>query len=199
MKQLKLGKANYILILHEKWLFISWTSGHASCTRRVFEDRKKMLCSQGAKLSHFLSADHRLTGILYRMQWDLVFHILYIMYGWESRYSVSLKEPTVSTKRLASGTGTSHTSLQHTLQEWQLYPCHIQTVQELVPHDEPARCAFCQWICNSQLKVLCLQFTDWINHALLGPRSSFKTDVWSDETPHWSSISLSTPRLPNTH
>jgi hypothetical protein len=41
---------------------------------------------------------------------------------------------------------TSHTSAYRTLQEQQLYPYHILSVQVLVPHDAPARRAFCQWI-----------------------------------------------------
>jgi hypothetical protein len=36
--------------------------------------------------------------------------------------------------------------MQCTLQEQQLYPYHIQSVQELEPHDAPARTVFCQLI-----------------------------------------------------
>jgi hypothetical protein len=42
-------------------------------------------------------------------------------------------------------TGNSHASVYRALQEEQSYPYPIQTVQELVPHDAPARRAFCQW------------------------------------------------------
>jgi hypothetical protein len=37
-----------------------------------------------------------LRGIFYRMQWDLVSHILYVMNGWESRYYKSLKDSLLS-------------------------------------------------------------------------------------------------------
>jgi hypothetical protein len=55
------------------------------------------------------------------------------------------RQPTMSTGCLAARTGTSDASVQRTLHEQQLHPYHIQPVQELVPHDAPARRQICQW------------------------------------------------------
>jgi hypothetical protein len=45
-----------------------------------------------------------------------------------------------------SSPGVSHSFIHCTLQEQQLYPYNIQCVQELEPHDKPARSAVYQWI-----------------------------------------------------
>jgi hypothetical protein len=56
------------------------------------------------------------------------------------------RQPTINIRHLAAHTGTSHAFVHHKLQEQQLYPYHIRSVQELVQYTAPARHAFCQWI-----------------------------------------------------
>jgi hypothetical protein len=58
----------------------------------------------------------------------------------EQILEVAEGQSAVSTRCLAARTGTSHDSAHHTLQEQQLCPYHIQSVQGLIPHDALARC-----------------------------------------------------------
>jgi hypothetical protein len=43
-------------------------------------------------------------------------------------FEVDEKDPTSGTRHLVARTVTSHVSVKRTLQEQQLYPCHIQSV-----------------------------------------------------------------------
>lgn len=65
---------------------------------------------------------------------------------------VNERQTTISITCPAASTGTSHASVHHALQEHQLYPYHIQSMQELVLQDAPARRAFCQWILQHSAK-----------------------------------------------
>jgi hypothetical protein len=51
-----------------------------------------------------------------------------------------------STRRLAARTGASQASVHRTLQEQQLYPYCIQSIQESMPHDASPTSAFCRRI-----------------------------------------------------
>jgi hypothetical protein len=58
----------------------------------------------------------------------------------ESILEVIEGQSAISTRCFAARTGTSHNSADHTLQEQQMCPYHIQSVQELIPHNVLARC-----------------------------------------------------------
>jgi hypothetical protein len=62
------------------------------------------------------------------------------------------RQPTVSTRRLASRTCISVPSVRCELQEDQLHIYHIESMQELVPHDASARYAFCKLIFQRSAK-----------------------------------------------
>jgi hypothetical protein len=92
--------------------------------------------------------------------------------------------------RLAASASTSHASVHPTIQEQQLYPCHIQSVQELVPHDTPARRAFCQCILQQSAEDLTFTakvtglLTDESYFTRAGTTDTRKEHVWSEENPH---------------
>jgi hypothetical protein len=89
------------------------------------------------------------------------------------------RHTTISTKCLAAHT-LAFSSVHCTLQEQQLYPYHVQSVQELVPYDAPAK------TCILSVDFLSLDrrraFSKGLIHRwiILGS-PAFTRDVWSVE------------------
>jgi hypothetical protein len=87
----------------------------------------------------------------------LAIEVLYAMYGWKSRSSKSLKDSLPSVPARA---GTAHASVHSTLQDQQLYPYRIQSVQESVCQTMHLQvCTFFPWTCNPTFTAKVL-FTD---------------------------------------
>jgi hypothetical protein len=84
------------------------------------------------------------------------------------------REPTLSTRLLVARVGTSHASGDRTLREEQLYHYHIQSVQELVPHDAPARRVFSQRSESFFFRIL-------LNRT--GITNIHNHHAWSDQNP----------------
>jgi hypothetical protein len=87
-------------------------------------------------LSFSSTTDFHEIGVFHRMQWDAGHP--YSKHMENKSPDITERQPTNSNKRLAAITGTSQASVHHTQQE-QFHPNHIHSVQELAPHDAPAR------------------------------------------------------------
>lgn len=123
------------------WMIIYWISELASfagigqwkCYRCCQKIQIKVPYSNSAKSLYF-SFCWPSTMRNGRFQWMHLnaFHPCSVWNVWMEEWKLEIIErpPTISTR---------------CLQEQQLYPSHIHSVQELVPHDVPARCSFCQW------------------------------------------------------
>jgi hypothetical protein len=96
------------------------------------------------------------------------------------------RQPAVSTRHLAAFMGTSHASVHHTLQEQQLYATCIQSFQELVPRDAPARHAWCQWILQQLAKdpmfTVNVLFMDELRFTVTGITNIHSEHVWADKS-----------------
>jgi hypothetical protein len=88
-------------------------------------------------LSFLLTADSNRREHFTECNVILAVQVMY--YGRKYRALKSLKTASYDTYR-------HHPCVYLTLQEQQLYPCYLQTVQELGPCDASARCAVCSWI-----------------------------------------------------
>ncbi|KAJ4441194.1 hypothetical protein ANN_11045 [Periplaneta americana] len=56
------------------------------------------------------------------------------------------QDPAVSTRAISAALGILQNTVWRMLRRQQLYPFHLQKVQELTPADYPHRRQFCQWL-----------------------------------------------------
>ncbi|KAJ4426764.1 hypothetical protein ANN_26563 [Periplaneta americana] len=95
--------------------------------------------------------------------------------------------PSISTRRVALQVNVPHTTVWRLLEEYQLYPYHLQRVQALSPADYPARVRFCQWFLqqcgvNPNFPALVL-FTDEAQFTRDGITNFQNQHVWASENP----------------
>jgi hypothetical protein len=125
-------------------------------------------------------------GTLHKTQWDTGCpHSVHNVWMEMQILEVGERQPTIHTRHPAACMVTSHTSVHLTLQAEQFNPYHIQSLQELVPHNTPARFALPMvGFSNSRLNALCLQrkFYSWTTHDSLGVDHQYSQQkVWSIE------------------
>lgn len=96
--------------------------------------------------------------------------------------------PSTSTRAIAQRTRISNATVWRILKEQQLYPFHLQKVQNLLPADFPRRLDFCTWMRdkfreNDQFfrKIL---FTDEACFTRDGLFNSHNMHIWDEENPH---------------
>lgn len=102
-------------------------------------------------------------------------------------------QPTISTRRLALRTNTSHASAFRVLKEQQLHPYHFRQVQHLLPEDRPSRVDFCELLLEREgmdrhflNKIL---FTDEATFTRAGVFNYHNCHFWSDENPRVTRVS----------
>jgi hypothetical protein len=142
----------------------------------------------------FLSLDQWLweVGPCHGIWWDIC-HPHSVCNVWIEYLILEVTErhPAISTRSLAAWTGASHV-IRRTLQEQQLYAYYVQSVEEIISHDAPARCAFCQFILQQLARdrsfTTEVLFTDESCLTRTGITDSHNEHVSSDENPDaiWS-------------
>jgi hypothetical protein len=113
----------------------------------------------------------------------LAVRVLYLglMYWWNTRSSRSERQPTVCTRYVARFC-TPYVKKQ------QLYPCHIKSGQDTVPHNAPTITAFCQWTLQQSAKdpMFAAKVYSQTNRGFTrnGFTNIHNEYVWSDEYPY---------------
>jgi hypothetical protein len=117
----------------------------------------------------------------------LAIHFLYTKVWMEGQIlRAAGGQHSISTRGCAARTGISHASVHRKLQEQQLYRCHVQTLQELVPHDAPARREFSNGFYDTQRSHVTARglFPDELRFTRTGITNIHNGRMWSGENPH---------------
>lgn len=98
------------------------------------------------------------------------------------------EDPKLSTRNLGFEVGVSNNVVNRVLKEQQLYPYHIQSVQELLPVDSDLPLGFCRFINEQRTQnvnfVRNILFTDEAYFTRRGVINLHNEYVYADENPH---------------
>lgn len=74
------------------------------------------------------------------------------------------RDPAISTRQISAALGLPQSTVWRLIRRQQLYPFHLQKVQDLTPADYPRRQQFCQWLrqcqANDPMFIRRILFTD---------------------------------------
>jgi len=92
--------------------------------------------------------------------------------------------PRASTQRTARRLRVPLMRVWRTLHAEDMYPYHMQRVQQLGPGDFTGRLEFCKWLNGSHKLHHYILFTDKVQFKCDSVNNTYNSHVWADENPH---------------
>lgn len=98
------------------------------------------------------------------------------------------ESPGTSTRKIGNELHVSHKTVWTILNDYSLYPYHIQRVQKLLPQDFPRRVNFCTWFQENSLGIPSFSekilFTDEANFSRDKIMNFHNNHIWAENNPH---------------
>lgn len=94
------------------------------------------------------------------------------------------RSPSTSTRRLSARANIPHVSIWRTIRRENMYPYHIQKVQQLEERDFRERFNYCRWLSLNNDLLTKILFTDEATFTRNGLNNTRNCHIWNEVNPH---------------